>query len=411
MRDAGIEFREVWKKYRRGEMHDSLRDLVPALVRRAVRLQPSADVLQAGDFWALRDVSFTVVPGQTLGIIGANGAGKSTVLKALTKIIRPTRGSCSVRGRIGALIEVAAGFHPDLTGRENVFLQGAIMGMSAAQTRAKFDQIVEFAGVGEFIDTPVKRYSSGMSARLGFSIAAHLDPDVLVIDEILSVGDFTFQERAFGRIRSLARSGMPVVLVSHQLDRVAELCTEALLIERGRVACQGSPDDCIGMYLSGGTAGDGTRDASVTGEPVALHTLHLRESSPVRSGDVIGLRVSGTVADALLPGTLEPVSFSVRSATTGHVVFASSSACCGIDLNGAGRFTLELELQMNVPAGVYVVETSVGDQLHGRGARGGPAVNVCVTDGTGFVGVAQLNPVMRLAEVRLPASAWGPPTA
>jgi ABC-type polysaccharide/polyol phosphate transport system ATPase subunit len=405
MREARIEFREVWKKYRRGEVHDSLRDLVPALVRRAMRQRSSEDVLRAGDFWALRDVSFTVVPGQTLGIIGANGAGKSTVLKALTRIIRPTRGSCSVRGRIGALIEIAAGFHPDLTGRENVFLQGAIMGMSAAHIRAKFDDIVEFAGIAEFIDTPVKRYSSGMSARLGFSIAAHLDPDVLVIDEILSVGDFTFQERAFGRIRALARSGLPVVLVSHQLDRVAELCTEALLIERGLVAHRGSPEACIGVYLSGGAADDGTSDTTDTSIPVVLHAVQLRELSHVRSGEVVGLSVTGTIAPGLLPTTLEPVSLSVRSAATGHVVFASSSTSCGIDLNGAGRFTLEVELQMNVPAGVYVIETSVWDQMHNRRVRSGPAVNVRVTDGTRFIGVAQLNPVMRLIEARPPASA------
>ncbi len=262
VRDVGIEFSGVWKKYRRGERHDSLRDMVPALARRVFRGRAlngasngaSNAALHPTDFWALRDVSFSVTPGQTLGIIGANGAGKSTVLKTLTRIVRPTRGSYQVRGRIGALIEVAAGFHPDLTGRENIFLQGAIMGMPTTHTRTKFDEIVAFAGIPEFIDTPVKRYSSGMSARLGFAIAAHLDPDVLVIDEVLSVGDFEFQDRAFGRVRALARSGLPVVLVSHQLERVAELCTEVILLDHGQITYRGVPADAIATYVGASAA-------------------------------------------------------------------------------------------------------------------------------------------------------------
>src|SRR6185312_6546182 len=194
---------------------------------------------------ALSDVSFTVDPGQALGIIGPNGAGKSTILKVLSRILRPTLGSYVVRGRIGSLIEVAAGFHPDLTGRENIFLLGAIMGMSSVQVRQKMDAIIAFSEIEDFIDTPVKRYSSGMNARLGFSIAAHLDPDVLIIDEVLAVGDYAFQRKAFGHIRTLARSGMPVVVVSHQLDRVAELCTHALLFARGKAVLSGTPTEVI----------------------------------------------------------------------------------------------------------------------------------------------------------------------
>src|SRR6476661_7746469 len=182
--NASVSFRKVWKKFRYGEVHDSLRDLIPALGKRLIGRGAAARDLRSGDFWALRDVSFEVVPGEALGIIGPNGAGKSTILKLLTRIVRPTRGSCAVRGRIGALIELSAGFHPDLTGRENVFLQGSIMGMQRREIAGKFDEIVEFAGIPDFIDTPVKRYSNGMHARLGFSIAAHLDPDVLIIDEV-----------------------------------------------------------------------------------------------------------------------------------------------------------------------------------------------------------------------------------
>src|SRR5205085_2393212 len=172
------------------------------------------------DFWALRDVSFEVPRGEALGVIGRNGAGKSTTLKILTKILKPTSGRSLVRGRVGALIEIAAGFHPDLTGRENVFLQGAVMGMKRADIVARFDDIVDFAGIASFIDTPVKRYSSGMNARLGFSIAANLQPDVMIIDEVLSVGDMAFQSRCVERMRQFLRDGVSVVFVSHNLQAV-----------------------------------------------------------------------------------------------------------------------------------------------------------------------------------------------
>src|SRR5712671_3448506 len=192
-----VVFDGVWKQFRRGERHDSLRDMIPAAFRRLRGRREPADE-QA--FWAVSDVSFEVQAGEALGIIGRNGAGKSTILKLLTRILKPTRGMCAVRGRTGALIEIAAGFHPDLTGRENIYLQGAIMGMTRRETARKLDAIVEFAGIGEFMDTPVKRYSSGMNARLGFAIAAHVDPDVLLIDEVLAVGDFNFQQKCYARL-------------------------------------------------------------------------------------------------------------------------------------------------------------------------------------------------------------------
>jgi len=248
MSRAPIAFENVWKKFRRGERHDSLRDLIPSLLRRAVARD--GDGLTKEEFWATRDVSFTVNAGEALGIIGPNGAGKSTVLKLLTRILKPTRGRAEVRGRVGALIEVAAGFHPDLTGRENVFLQGALMGMKQAEIGRKFDEIVAFAGVSEFIDTPVKRYSSGMNARLGFAIAAHLDPDVLLIDEVLSVGDARFQERCVERMRALRARGIPLVFVSHNLTAVLDLCSRALLIDHGRVRFDGAPAAAIQEYRS-----------------------------------------------------------------------------------------------------------------------------------------------------------------
>jgi lipopolysaccharide transport system ATP-binding protein len=248
MSQAPVVFEDVWKKFRRGERHDSLRDLVPALVRRALGRAKPAPELSNSEFWAVQGVSFEVKPGEALGIIGPNGAGKSTTLKLLNRILKPTRGRCELRGRVGALIEVAAGFHPDLTGRENIFLQGAILHMKRREVAAKFDQIVEFAGLQEFIETPVKRYSSGMNARLGFSIAAHLEPDVLLIDEVLSVGDMGFQQRCIDRMADFKKQGATIVFVSHNLQAVANLCDRALYLHGG-VRALGPARDVIEQYV------------------------------------------------------------------------------------------------------------------------------------------------------------------
>ncbi len=247
MGTPAITVNGVWKKFRKGERHDSLRDLIPATVRKILRRGPGPE-LSDEEFWAVRDINFDVRPGEALAIVGHNGAGKSTILKLLTRILRPTKGCCEVRGRVGALIEVAAGFHPDLTGRENVFLQGAIMGMRRAEIARKFDQIVEFSGIADFIDTQVKRYSSGMNARLGFAIAAHLDPDVLLIDEVLSVGDAAFQDRCVARMRTLLATGIPLVFITHNLAAAIDLCTRAVVIDHGAMVFDGAPADAVATY-------------------------------------------------------------------------------------------------------------------------------------------------------------------
>jgi lipopolysaccharide transport system ATP-binding protein len=241
----------VFKKFRRGERHDSLRDLVPALTRRLVRRE-GAQRPDRRDFWALQDVSFSVERGEAFGIIGGNGAGKSTILKLLTGIMRPTKGSIRVVGRVSALIEVSAGFHRELTGRENVYLNGAILGMTRQEIRRRFDAIVAFSGLEDFIDTPVKRYSSGMFARLGFSVAAHVDPDVLLVDEVLSVGDYLFQRKCIERMDAVVASGATIVFVSHNLRELAQLCRRSLLLERGAVQTIGPTADVIRAYFSRG---------------------------------------------------------------------------------------------------------------------------------------------------------------
>jgi lipopolysaccharide transport system ATP-binding protein len=295
---GSIVFDDVWKKFRRGERHDSLRDLVPSILGRVVGRgrRPDKAELGARDFWAVSGISFEVRPGEALGIIGPNGAGKSTILKLLTRILRPTRGHCAVRGRVGALIEVAAGFHPDLTGRENVFLQGAIVGMKRAEIARKFDQIVEFAGVGEFIDTQVKRYSSGMNARLGFSIAAHLDPDALIIDEVLSVGDIHFQERCIERMREFKRLGTAIVFVSHNLQAVATLCDRALYL-KGSVQAFGRPDEVLTTYV------ESTRPPSQSADRGAIRIESAElvgrngKAATVAPGARLTLRVSFAVTE------------------------------------------------------------------------------------------------------------------
>jgi lipopolysaccharide transport system ATP-binding protein len=383
-------FDRVWKKFHRGEIHDSLRDLLPAAARRLTGRARSNAELQSGDFWAVRDLSFEVHPGQTLGIIGPNGSGKSTTLKLLTRIYEPSRGHCAVRGRVGTLIEVAAGFHGDLTGRENVFLQGAIMGMRSRDIVRKFDEIVEFSGIGDFIDTQVKRYSSGMNARLGFSIAAHLEPDVLIIDEVLAVGDMSFQERAFGRIRELAQSGLPVTIVSHQLDRIGELCTDVIVLKQGQVLARGTPTEAIAAYVR---QHDATR-AATTSSRIAFDPIRVLDDRPVRSGDSFDVRISGHVHEEMKE-TVEPLFVRVRSLRFGNLVYACGSRDLGVDLTRPGAFDLRVTMQANVPGGNYMVEVGAQDILKRKDFATAPSAMVQVTDGTKFNGIVQLNAVMR----------------
>jgi lipopolysaccharide transport system ATP-binding protein len=225
-----VVFDGVWKKFRRGERLDTLRDTALAYIKNPLGRRVARTDLGDKEFWVLRDVSFEVRRGEALGIIGPNGAGKSTALKLLTKILRPTLGHCSVSGRVGALIEVAGAFHGDLTGRENIYLQGAIHGMTRREITSRLDQIIEFSGISDFLDTPVKRYSSGMNARLGFSIATQVDPDVLVIDEVLAVGDYHFQQKCYGKLEEFRRAGAAIVFVSHNMQAITELCDRALLL-------------------------------------------------------------------------------------------------------------------------------------------------------------------------------------
>lgn len=202
------------------------------------------------DFWALKEINLEVKQGDRLGVIGKNGAGKSTLLKLLSRITEPTKGQIRIKGRVASLLEVGTGFHPELTGRENIFLNGAILGMTKAEIKRKFDEIIDFAGVEQFLDTPVKRYSSGMHVRLGFSIAAHLEPEILVVDEVLAVGDAAFQKKCIGKMDAVAKEGRTILFVSHQMQAVANLCSRAILLDNGVVVQEGGVNDVINSYLN-----------------------------------------------------------------------------------------------------------------------------------------------------------------
>jgi lipopolysaccharide transport system ATP-binding protein len=261
MSDIVIRVENVGKKYvisTNGAGSDGLRHAIHDLFMAPFKngkQQPANTKQHSEEFWALKEISFDVKQGEVVGIIGRNGAGKSTLLKILSRITEPTTGRLGIRGRVASLLEVGTGFHPELTGRENVFLNGAILGMSREEIKRKFDEIVAFAEVEQFLETPVKRYSSGMYVRLAFAVAAHLEPEILIIDEVLAVGDYEFQRRCLGKMNKVARAGRTVLFVSHNMTAIEELCQRAILLKNGRIEHSGPTHQVVADYLTS-TVGD-----------------------------------------------------------------------------------------------------------------------------------------------------------
>ncbi|GAB4137076.1 MAG: ABC transporter ATP-binding protein [Thermogutta sp.] len=358
--DIAVRVEAVSKRFRRGEFYDSLRDLLPSLAGRWLGLRAAAE---DREFWALRDVSFVVRRGEVLGIVGANGAGKSTLLKVLAKIIRPTSGTVCIQGRLRALIEIAAGFHPDLTGRENIYLNGAILGMKKAEIDAKFDEIVEFSGISRFLDTPVKRYSSGMFARLGFAVAAHLEPEILLVDEVLAVGDAAFQAKCLGKMREVAGEGRTVLFVSHNMRAVTQLCSRAVSLDAGRIVAEGPPEAVVAAYLQRVLAVSGNGDAELPAPadaPFAVRNIRVRDETG-RIGNVfprsrpIVIELEGEVRR---PGGRYIAAVDIRSMDD-MLLFRSHSfeqeASYGI-LAEAGPFRLACIIPAEMlPSGRYLV--------------------------------------------------------
>ena len=303
MSDIAIRVENLGKQYKIGAQIDryrTLRDSIVAAARWPTRLLRGERTPADNYIWALNEVSFEVRKGEVLGVIGRNGAGKSTLLKILSRVTEPSRGFAEIHGRVGSLLEVGTGFHPELTGRENIALNGAILGMRRAEIERKFDEIVEFSGVEKFIDTPVKRYSSGMYLRLAFAVAAHLEPEILVVDEILAVGDAEFQRKCLGKMSDVAQEGRTVLFVSHNMSAILRLTRETIILEKGRLVLRAPSNQAVDYYLTAGFAQTGERHWQADEIPAG--------AAPFRP---IALRVrnpQGQVVDTLRstePATLE----------------------------------------------------------------------------------------------------------
>jgi lipopolysaccharide transport system ATP-binding protein len=349
------------KRYRLGARseYETLREALVSAVTRPLRRRRGDN--GGEDLWALSDVSFEVGAGEIVGVIGKNGAGKSTLLRILGRITAPTLGRVEIRGRVGALLEIGTGFSPELTGRENVFLNGVILGMSLAEVAARFDEIVEFAGITRFVDTPVKHYSSGMRVRLGFAVAAHLRPEILLVDEVLAVGDLEFQRRCVGRIERVARDGRTVLLVSHQLGTVRALCQRALLLEAGRLARVGPAADVVEAYLAGHAATAADQEVAVADHLGGVHEIRLLRVTAeagvagrfaVHWREAIRLRLEFAVLSAV-----DDVSFGVSLRTPDGVSVVTVHQ--DDDDDGErwdltpGRYAVECEIDNPLRPGLY----------------------------------------------------------
>jgi ABC-type polysaccharide/polyol phosphate transport system ATPase subunit len=397
MPDIVLSLNHVWKKFRRGERrHDSLRDLIPSAARSLLRRRLPAG-LRDQEFWALKDVSFQVERGEALGIIGPNGAGKSTALKLLSGILRPDRGAIEASGRLSALIEVGAGFHPDLTGRENIYLNGAILGMTRKEMDRKLEEIVAFSELKEFLDTPVKRYSSGMYARLGFSVAAHVDPDILLVDEVLSVGDWAFQRKCLEKMESFVRRGVTVIFISHNLQAVMNLCPRALLLRGGSVVDAGPTGRVVRSYLTDAASaisGEG-RERTVWIGGVSVVDGWGRNADVFEAGEKasILIEVRAKVPEDGLAVTLDVLdgnnasAFNTSSERLGHGTFA---------MEPGGVRTFRFETTLHLVEGHYYLKVEIkryrADRIYDAVF---PAAAFFVRSGRGIKGIANLYPEFR----------------
>lgn len=343
MSDLAIRCEGIAKQYRIGQpesyraLRDTLTDAVTAPFRRVRAALQGGNGHRASSpatIWALEDVSFEVRQGEVLGIIGRNGAGKSTLLKILSRITKPTRGAADIYGRVGSLLEVGTGFHPELTGRENVYLNGAILGMQKAEVARKFDEIVAFAELEKFIDTPVKRYSSGMYMRLAFAVAAHLDPEIMLVDEVLAVGDTQFQAKCLGKMQDVSGSGRTVLFVSHSMPSIRRLCTRALLLSNGGIEFQGPVEEAVERYLVHNLSSQFALD------PDPQKPAITRGSATWRQEGGITLEVSFSSPTPLIP----PVLGFVLEDAFGNPLFGTN-----------GRFDPHAEMPQSMESGTIIV--------------------------------------------------------
>ena len=374
---AIIKVENLSKEYRLGVIgHGTLyRDLQTWWAKVRGKEDPNSKLmekkrLQGDRFWALKDISFEIQPGDRVGIIGRNGAGKSTLLKILSRVTTPTSGNVKIRGRVASLLEVGTGFHPELTGRENIFLNGAILGMTKAEVKKKFDEIVDFAGVEDFIDTPVKRYSSGMYVRLAFAVAAHLDPEILIVDEVLAVGDAEFQKKCLGKMQDVSKNqGRTVIFVSHNMGAIRSLCNKGILLNDGAIRSNGDVEECLTSYLN-------------VDEKNALVNYKLDPSKQIQ---ILEVRVKNnynsltSYLDILHPFTVE-VDYQVHESVSGVVIGMTLStplndnllATCDFDMDrtklGARKRGLH-QTWVTFPSHLFnsgILNLSVGISIPGK---------------------------------------------
>lgn len=365
--DPVIRFENVSKSYRIGSGRGSLGEAIYSVPRRLLRRLPGRATGGGQSlFWALRNVSFEVEKGEVLGIIGPNGAGKTTILKLLSKVTKPTEGDISVGGRLSALIELGAGFHGDLTGRENVFLNGSILALPRKEVEAKYDSIVEFAGLADFMETPVKRYSSGMFARLGYSVAAHVDPDLLLVDEVLAVGDINFQRKCLDHMRGFCRSGRTVVFVSHNVAAVQQICDRVVWMESGRLREIGDSKLVVGRYLDAmaavlaregvprvsGTHRWGSGEAVITG--VKIVNANEEQADSMMAGSEFSIEVEYYASARILRPNL---GVAILADGDVRVCTATSNICgCGPEsIFGEGKFRCRFVSLPLVPGNYSVI--------------------------------------------------------
>ncbi len=397
MTDTIIRVENLGKKYviphGGAKRSDTFRDALMNGMRSAVRrlrhpLTPSANGSSREEFWALKDVSFEVKRGEVVGIIGCNGAGKSTLLKILSRITEPTTGRVTINGRVASLLEVGTGFHPELSGRENIYLNGAILGMSRAEIARKFDEIVAFAEVEKFLDTAVKHYSSGMYVRLAFAVAAHLHPEILLVDEVLAVGDIEFQKKCMGKMESIAGSGNTVILVSHSLGTVKALCSSAVLFENGKKKAHGDPTEVATAYLGSFTADPVERvicdgDYLYGGEKLRIETIKLLnaafDSFSVHWRQPISIVLEINVLEAL-----DGVSLGVGIKLLDGTWFCWShhddkDMRLRLTLN-PGRYAMRFTLQNDLKPGMYKLAAGGHHHHFGKNLCHVEAVNLQVMD-------------------------------
>jgi ABC-type polysaccharide/polyol phosphate transport system ATPase subunit len=399
-----IEVHQVYKRYRIGRGLTNLRELFSI----------HKELKSKKYYWAIKDVSFEIQPGESLGIIGPNGAGKSTILKILSRVTYPTKGEVHVNGRLSALIELGAGFHPDLSGRDNIYLNGAILGMPRPEIKARFEEIVDFAGIGDYLDTPVKRYSSGMYARLGFAIAAHVNPQVFLVDEVLAVGDYAFQMKCFARMAELRAKGAALIFVSHNMEAVRQVCDRGIVLYRGEAIFQGPASDAVLAYSDAIRAsarqtrvevpieeGISQRVMTFDAEIEKVQLLD-EQGQPVTT--ITPGQVARVVVDARMNKDVQKPIFSMTIRTpNGHTIYDTTTRWMDIrtpDFVSGDRCQIEFELTMHLLNGEFELGVDIAasdfSHLYDSLER---ALGFTVVGANGAKGSADLGAKVRISRI------------